>query len=650
MIVASDVQSWHSYCFYISVRYYLAKLINAPIMKAPTIILMIVCFSLQSFAKEELTIEQYIDTYAALAVSEMKSSNIPASVTLAQGILESHFGNSYLAREANNHFGIKCHSSWTGKKVYRDDDKKNECFRKYGHPVQSFRDHSTFLKAPRYAFLFDLDKSDYVSWCYGLKEAGYATDKKYPTRLIDLIERYNLDQYDSHNEMVASRSTEDAYASAGAIDEATISSRSTSVNNSLGASSTKASRGVSVGAGKNANSKSRNTTKARSSRKSRSRIQRWLGRGKSEPTVIRPEPGMKTKVMQSETFYFNNIKTVVVTEECTPMQIARTYSISVNRLCDYNEFDANTIIPAQSKVFLQPKRNMGPVTDETIRVQEGQTMENISQYYGIKLKALYKRNKLRVGTQPAIGELIYLRGKNPRVPKTVIRESLAVTNNRFIQTPGKRKNNRESEITHPTNYKIPEPMAESSNSHAKTTSGETSTTIETEPRVPTETSRKVIRETGTSSSYSNGSNRPSSSTHTSPTVRNSTSSNTRKPDGVIVGSLDDEPSIINGKVVKTRTTEPRRIVTGSLDEPRITSKIEVVEDSGSRVHTRSRIVVVDDDETMDNNRVKQYKVKSGDTLWGLSKRFNVSVDRIKAASNIKSNSLAIGQTLRIPMN
>jgi len=103
-------------------------------------------------------------------------------------------------------------------------------------------------------------------------------------------------------------------------------------------------------------------------------------------------------------------------------------------------------------------------------------------------------------------------------------------------------------------------------------------------------------------------------------------------------------------VVKTRTTEPRRIVTGSLDEPRITSKIEVVEDSGSRVHTRSRIVVVDDDETMDNNRVKQYKVKSGDTLWGLSKRFNVSVDRIKAASNIKSNSLAIGQTLRIPMN
>ncbi|WP_026897466.1 glucosaminidase domain-containing protein [Daejeonella oryzae] len=138
----------------------------------------------------------YINRYKAIAISEMNKSGIPASITLAQGLLESGNGNSTLAREANNHFGIKCTPEWRGKTVLRDDDKIDDCFRVYSNAEESFRDHSEFLKRKRYASLFELDKNDYQGWAYGLKQAGYATNPKYPELLISLVQRYNLDQYD----------------------------------------------------------------------------------------------------------------------------------------------------------------------------------------------------------------------------------------------------------------------------------------------------------------------------------------------------------------------------------------------------------------------------------------------------------------------
>lgn len=139
---------------------------------------------------------EYIDRFKTIAIVEMNQYGIPASITLAQGLLESGNGNGSLAREANNHFGIKCHSEWKGKTIYKDDDQKDDCFRVYKTPEESFRDHSDFLKRKRYAFLFELDKNDYKGWAYGLKEAGYATNPKYPELLLSLIERYDLSQYD----------------------------------------------------------------------------------------------------------------------------------------------------------------------------------------------------------------------------------------------------------------------------------------------------------------------------------------------------------------------------------------------------------------------------------------------------------------------
>lgn len=141
-------------------------------------------------------VQAYIDSYSEIAQEEMLQYGIPASITLAQGILESGAGRGELTGKANNHFGIKCHG-WQGDKVYHDDDEAQECFRKYSDPKYSFRDHSLFLtQRSRYQDLFKLKKDDYKGWAKGLKKAGYATDPKYPDKLIGIIKRYDLDKYD----------------------------------------------------------------------------------------------------------------------------------------------------------------------------------------------------------------------------------------------------------------------------------------------------------------------------------------------------------------------------------------------------------------------------------------------------------------------
>lgn len=146
---------------------------------------------------QEISRKEYIEKYSSLAVKQMHQYKIPASITLAQGILESNNGNSRLATKANNHFGIKCHG-WEGKKIFADDDKKNECFRNYKNVLESFVDHSLFLnKYSRYEFLFDYRITDYKSWAKGLKKAGYATNNKYPELLIKIIEENKLYQFDS---------------------------------------------------------------------------------------------------------------------------------------------------------------------------------------------------------------------------------------------------------------------------------------------------------------------------------------------------------------------------------------------------------------------------------------------------------------------
>ncbi len=165
-------------------------------MNKNLVVISALLLSSSSFGAK-ITRAEYVDTWKETAIQQMMDHNIPASITLAQGILESGSGNSTLAVEGNNHFGIKCHG-WTGKKMYKDDDAKGECFRVYKNASESYEDHSTFLKTyNRYAFLFEYEVTDYKSWAKGLKKAGYATSPTYPEKLIKIIEELDLDQYDS---------------------------------------------------------------------------------------------------------------------------------------------------------------------------------------------------------------------------------------------------------------------------------------------------------------------------------------------------------------------------------------------------------------------------------------------------------------------
>ena len=169
-------------------------------MKKLIYVITAIILSSNLFA-QRISPDEYIHTYCSMAVEEMKRSGIPASVTLAQGILETECGNSDLVKKSNNHFGIKCKSTWTGESVTHTDDAPNECFRKYSNPADSYKDHSDYLKtSPRYAALFQLAPSDYKGWAYGLKRAGYATNPQYPQIVISNIEKYNLQQYDNLTE------------------------------------------------------------------------------------------------------------------------------------------------------------------------------------------------------------------------------------------------------------------------------------------------------------------------------------------------------------------------------------------------------------------------------------------------------------------
>src|SRR5690606_22071070 len=176
---------------------------------------------------QRMTTEEYIAKYREDAIKDMVKTGVPACITLAQGILESESGNSKLAQEANNHFGIKCHKEWEGKTFHQDDDARDECFRKYSTVLESYDDHSDFLKTrSRYAFLFELDVTDYKGWAHGLKKAGYATNPNYAHKLIDLIERYNLEAI--NNEAIARMNGAPANAAATLVRQVSVKDKNVS--------------------------------------------------------------------------------------------------------------------------------------------------------------------------------------------------------------------------------------------------------------------------------------------------------------------------------------------------------------------------------------------------------------------------------------
>ena len=294
---------------------------------------------------QRITAEQYIEQYKKIAISEMKRMGIPAAITLAQGLLETESGNSELVKKSNNHFGIKCKNTWTGTIVTHDDDATGECFRAYLTAEESFRDHSNFLRGnTRYGPLFNLETTDYKSWAYGLKKAGYATNPLYPQILIKNVEQYNLQQY--------------TLQGAGEIP---ISDSSKQPADSLAI--------VNVNNG---------------------------GDSSSQSTVDLPN-----KILT-----INKCKCILAGKGSTLLVIAVKNKINLNKLLEYNELAEDGILTRNQYVYLQKKSKTGE-KDHYI-VAEGEGIYDIAQKNGIQLQYLLDYNNLKNDDAVAAGTTLYL--------------------------------------------------------------------------------------------------------------------------------------------------------------------------------------------------------------------------------------------------
>ena len=267
--------------------------------------------------------EEYIKKYRDIAVEEMERYHIPASITLAQGLLESGAGQGTLARKSNNHFGIKCGGDWRGKSVKHDDDARDECFRVYQNAADSYRDHSKFLAGrPRYASLFKLDMTDYKGWAHGLKKAGYATNPRYAYQLIDIIERYDLYKYDKKGGL------------------------------------------------------------------------KWM---KENPNPHQP-------------YLANGLVYVIGRSGDTWKSLSKEFDISKRKLRKYNDLYKDYVIQDGDILYLEKKNRKAQKGNIVHVLRHGESMYSISQKYGIRLKRLYKMNKMKPEDDaPAVGTILRLR-------------------------------------------------------------------------------------------------------------------------------------------------------------------------------------------------------------------------------------------------
>ena len=313
------------------------------------LLLLVPCW----LSAQRITPEEYIETYKDIAMREMRDYKIPASITLAQGLLESGAGNSALAREAKNHFGIKCHKGWEGKTYIMDDDAKNECFRKYENAEQSFRDHSEFLTTrSRYAALFELDITDYEGWARGLKAAGYATNPKYAQLLIDRINLYDLTKYDQI--ALGMRTDDDQLPDIAPEDELLELAYSPEDRSVFEL--------VDMTAGK-----------------------RFI--------------------------YENNAVRFLYAKEGETLEgIADATGVSYKRLCEYNLIARpDEMVFHSGDVVYLAKLKGSNWKAKQYTVQEGETLRDVALRFAVKPEKLMKKNRLKTGARLQTGQVIWLR-------------------------------------------------------------------------------------------------------------------------------------------------------------------------------------------------------------------------------------------------
>lgn len=326
------------------------------------------------------TEEQYIQKFALYAVEEMEKYKIPASITLAQGLLETGGGQSRLAQQGNNHFGIKCKEDWTGKSMTHTDDAPNECFRVYDDPRDSYEDHSKFLAYRKYYVnLFKLDMMDYRAWAHGLKKAGYATNPRYAYILIDKIEKNKLYEFDKTNSKEALYAVLKMYPDLkndrifmAQLDQSQVKSKPVTVKVPYEQIS-------------------------------------YADQKKKVDKIVTKAESLNSILIKSHPN--GGKKFVIIPDNVDLAAISKKFQITETALMKWNELD-QTQLRRNDILFLENKSSKGNVA--TYKSQAGESMHDIAQKFGIKLNKLYAKNRMDYGQQPKVGQLIYLQSKKPR--------------------------------------------------------------------------------------------------------------------------------------------------------------------------------------------------------------------------------------------
>ena len=359
---------------------------------------LVAASAVPSAAQRSRAGEAYIEKYAQDAVNEMFRSGVPASITLAQGMLESANGQSYLALKGNNHFGIKCHD-WKGPGVYMDAEKRNECFRKYRNVSESYRDHSDFLRyRDRYKFLFDLKITDYKGWAHGLKKAGYATDPAYPRKLINLIETYDLSRFDQTDTREIRKKNRLSRKEARRLRKAAkekgaavqpVDSSSYVPQGGAPSGSQVSPEIITVAPG--------------------SRIP-------DSPTVLeepRPYDGGKMAEfrfsLSRQLYSQNGVPFVYSVEGETYADIAEYYSLFLREILRYNDLPEDEPLVPGTVVYLQPKKSKAARHVDKYVAEGDESLREIAQRYAVRLASLMKMNGIEEPRDLSEGEMILLR-------------------------------------------------------------------------------------------------------------------------------------------------------------------------------------------------------------------------------------------------
>lgn len=341
--------------------------------------LVVVAITTASIAQNENSrAAAYINEFKELAIAEMVRTGVPASIKLAQGILETGGGQSDLAAKANNHFGIKCKSEWAGETMLHDDDAKGECFRKYPSAEASFQDHSEFLKSrPHYAFLFKLDPTDYEGWAKGLKKAGYATNAAYASKLMKIIVENNLQeltlvalerQQRNGNELFATSTQKNTNTAATFVDN------DEQFIEPITSHTTLASHNYVIA------------------------------------PVYKNSPHVPGKI-----FAINETRVLYAEAGSSLFALANNHNISYKKLLDFNDLSELDILTNGQLIFLQKKPKKG--SKDVHVVEEGEKLYDICQKEGIQMLSVLEYNRLEKGMEPAKGERLYLKFPAPNSPK-----------------------------------------------------------------------------------------------------------------------------------------------------------------------------------------------------------------------------------------